>query len=307
MFKFNVSAKEESNFQKKHILKLKDEYLNTNTINKYKEDKGYRDKIDQIKSFLDKYKTSGYILDIGSNTSGESEILYHFGHNMVASDINEIALSISKKRSLFHRDEKLNYIAMDAHNIPFIDNTFDKIIAYEMLHHMEKIKISLDEMFRVMKPGGFFFTVEPYALNPYRRITEIRDYFRGTIEKSFTISKLKKLFLSSGFIIQEIKMVPFVYPETKIKNSSWLRGKLKKFYSIVSSNLTSVFGMIYLVAKKPGNIDTNSFKLFDNLKCPITSEKLFYDDNYYYNLSKTKKYKCYDDIPVIIKDEVIEI
>ena len=55
--------------KKKHILKLKDEYLNTNTINKYKEDKGYRDKIDQIKSFLDKYKTSGYILDIGSNTS----------------------------------------------------------------------------------------------------------------------------------------------------------------------------------------------------------------------------------------------
>jgi len=43
MFKFNVSAKEESNFQKKHILKLKDEYLNTNTINKYKEDKCYDD------------------------------------------------------------------------------------------------------------------------------------------------------------------------------------------------------------------------------------------------------------------------
>ena len=36
-------------------------------------------------------------------------------------------------------------------------------------------------------------------------------------------------------------------------------------------------------------------------------EKLFYDDNYYYNLSKTNKYKCYDDIPVIIKDEVIKI
>ena len=45
---------------------------------------------------------------------------------------------------------------MDAHNIPFINNTFDKIIAYEMLHHMENIKLSLDEMFRVMKPGVIF-------------------------------------------------------------------------------------------------------------------------------------------------------
>ena len=101
MFKFNISANEERNFEKKHILKLKDEYLKTNTINKYNKDKGYRHKIDQIKSFLSKYNSSGYILDIGSNTSGEAEILYHFGYNMVASDINEIALSISKKRSLF--------------------------------------------------------------------------------------------------------------------------------------------------------------------------------------------------------------
>ena len=109
------------------------------------------------------------------------EILYHFGHNMVASDINEIALSISKKRSLFHRDEKLNYIAMDAHNIPFIDNTFDKIIAYEMLHHMEKIKISLDEMFRA--ETRWIFLQSTLCFKSIPRITEIRDYFRGTIEK----------------------------------------------------------------------------------------------------------------------------
>jgi len=67
--KFKVSAEKERAFQKQQILSLKDQYLGTNTINKYENDLGYKAKIDHIKLFLDKYKTDGYILDIGSNTS----------------------------------------------------------------------------------------------------------------------------------------------------------------------------------------------------------------------------------------------
>ena len=81
----------------------------------------------------------------------------------------------------------MDYFAIDAHKMPFKNETFDKVIAYEMLHHMEKIDVALKEMFKVLKNGGYFFTVEPYAYNPYRRISEVRDYFRGTIEKSFSI------------------------------------------------------------------------------------------------------------------------
>ena len=39
-------------------------------------------------------------------------------------------------------------------------------------------------MFRVLKNGGMLFTYEPYALNPYRRLSEIRDYLEE-LSKSF--------------------------------------------------------------------------------------------------------------------------
>jgi hypothetical protein len=68
LFKFKISAAQERKWEKNHILNLKDDYLNTDTLIKYKNDLGYRLKIDLIKKFLNKYKTDGYILDVGSNT-----------------------------------------------------------------------------------------------------------------------------------------------------------------------------------------------------------------------------------------------
>ncbi len=301
--KFGITAEEEKAFQQKTISSLKDRYLNTDSVKKYNNDDGYKLKVDDIKLFLEKYKSNGYILDIGSNTSGESENLYHFGHKMVATDINEIALSYSKIRSKNFRNEQMDYFVIDAHNMPFQNETFDKIVAYEVLHHMEKIDIALKEMFKVLKSGGYLFTVEPYAYNPYRRLSEVRDYFRGTIEKSFSVSKLKSLFIENGFEIVELKKVSFVYPEQKIKDSrSMTRRFLKRIYTKVSEKFPSIFGMIYLVARKPGEFEEKDINIYDKLKCPQTNEKLNLEKDYYVNKSNTVKYSTYNDIPILIKE-----
>jgi SAM-dependent methyltransferase len=42
----------------------------------------------------------------------------------------------------------------DALRLPFPDNTFDRIIASEVLEHVSDDQIALDEIFRVLKPGG---------------------------------------------------------------------------------------------------------------------------------------------------------
>ena len=306
-----VSAKAERSFEKKHILSLKDEYLATNTLDKYKNDLGYKTKIDIIKSFLDKYKTNGYTLDIGSNTSGESEILFHFGNKMVPNDINEIALSFSKIRSMKFRNEEMDYFAMDAHNIPFKKNIFDKIIAIEMLHHMENLEVALSQMFNVMKEGGYLFTLEPYAYNPYRRISEIRDYFRGTIEKSFSARKLKKLFIAAGFEITELRMIVIPTSLEKINASSGLRKHLKILYSYISQKFPSIFGFIYLVAKKPGEFNSQNVNLYENLICPITKNKLYKENGFYVSKNDNgdllSRYPIYEGIPVLISQDSLPV
>jgi len=309
VMKFKVSAEKERAFQKQQILSLKDQYLGTNTINKYENDLGYKAKIDHIKLFLDKYKTDGYILDIGSNTSGESEILFHQGHKMVPNDINEIALSFSKIRSKKFRNEEMNYFAMDAHNIPFEKNVFDKVVAIEMLHHMENIKVALSGMFNTLKEGGYLFTLEPYAYNPYRRLSEIRDYFRGTIEKSFSVRKLTKLFIDAGFEIVETKKIVIPVSSEKVRTSGRIRQLLKKLYSYVSEKFPSIFGYIYLVVRKPGKLNPENINLYDNLKCPFTGNKLFEENGYYITKNIQDeilyRYPIYNGIPVLIKEDAL--
>jgi hypothetical protein len=61
--KFGVTAEEEMNFQKKMISSLKNEYINTDAVNKYITDDGYKIKVDDIKFFIKKYKSEGYYIN----------------------------------------------------------------------------------------------------------------------------------------------------------------------------------------------------------------------------------------------------
>lgn len=309
LFNFKISADQERQWEKKHILKLKNEYLNTDVLIKYQNDLGYRLKIDLIKKFLNQYKTDGYILDIGSNTCGESEILNYEGHRMVATDINEIALSLSKKRSLKFRNQKMDYFAIDAHNIPFMDETFDKITAIEVLHHLENLQPSLDEMFRVLKNGGMLFTYEPYALNPYRRLSEIRDYFRGTIEKSFYLKQIKNKFITAGFEIKQINLISLPISTTKINNANFLRKIVKTLYSKLSQKFPSVFGMIVLIARKPGKFNNFFENINNRIICPESKNKIVFEKNFCVSknpdLIEFCKYPIYEDVPVLIRDDMV--
>jgi DNA modification methylase len=42
---------------------------------------------------------------------------------------------------------------------------------------------ALAQAARVLKPNGKISLYDPYRYNPYRRLSEVRDYFRGTIER----------------------------------------------------------------------------------------------------------------------------
>jgi len=89
----SISVKQEREFEKSNVLKRKEKYLQTNPLDRYKNDEPYRKKIDFIKNKL--VRTNGLILDIGGNTAGEATILQTFGYKFVVGDINEFA-SISK-------------------------------------------------------------------------------------------------------------------------------------------------------------------------------------------------------------------
>ncbi|MFA4871762.1 MAG: class I SAM-dependent methyltransferase [Patescibacteria group bacterium] len=61
----------------------------------------------------------------------------------------------------------------------FVDNTFDAVLALEVLEHTARPQAALQEIKRILKPGGVLILTVPFLLSYHARPN---DYFRYTKE-----------------------------------------------------------------------------------------------------------------------------
>jgi SAM-dependent methyltransferase len=57
--------------------------------------------------------------------------------------------------------------SVDIHELPFADNTFDRVLMSEVLEHLTDDRGALREVFRVLKPGGVLALSVPHANYPF--------------------------------------------------------------------------------------------------------------------------------------------
>ncbi len=50
----------------------------------------------------------------------------------------------------------------DAQNLPFTNQSFDNIVLFDVLHHIENVTLFFNEALRVLRPGGRVAMMEPY-------------------------------------------------------------------------------------------------------------------------------------------------
>jgi SAM-dependent methyltransferase len=118
------------------------------------------------------------LLDLGCGAGENSVYFAQKGANCVAADYSagmvEVALKLAAANGVNIEGQTANAMALD-----FADNTFDIVYASNLLHHIPDPKIALQEMHRVLKPGGKACFWDPLKHNPviniYRRMaTEVR-------------------------------------------------------------------------------------------------------------------------------------
>jgi SAM-dependent methyltransferase len=86
--------------------------------------------------------------------------------------------------------------AADGSNLPFKANTFDTVLCTEVIEHLEEPWKAIEEMYRVLKPGGHLILSAPQT---YWLHEEPRDFYR------FTQFGLKYLMENSGFALKYFK------------------------------------------------------------------------------------------------------
>ena len=93
-----VTAAEERRFEQENVRAKREQYLDSNPIERRASDEAYREKVALLKAGLGGVP-SGLILDLGGNTGGESTVLLQEGFEIVISDINEVALALARERA----------------------------------------------------------------------------------------------------------------------------------------------------------------------------------------------------------------
>jgi SAM-dependent methyltransferase len=98
------------------------------------------------------------LLEIGSGGGGHSALFRKYGANVTAVDITpERVTSTAKKLGILDEcTETGSGVAFlaDAESLPFAADSFDIVYSNGVLHHSENTEKCIEEILRVLKPGG---------------------------------------------------------------------------------------------------------------------------------------------------------
>ena len=96
------------------------------------------------------------VLDLGCNVGIIANLLVEKGAEVTGVDISAPTLNLGHN---FH--QRVTFIRADAQNLPFKENSFDRVICIEVLEHVPKPQHLIDRALQVLKPGGSFIAIVP--------------------------------------------------------------------------------------------------------------------------------------------------
>lgn len=106
------------------------------------------------------------ILEIGCGRGGFSGYLmtrFPSIRNLYACDYSESALEIGKQKNGHH--DKIIWMKEDIQALSFANEMFDTVISCETIEHVPNPLKALEEIHRVLKPGGTFILTCPNYFN----------------------------------------------------------------------------------------------------------------------------------------------
>jgi ubiquinone/menaquinone biosynthesis C-methylase UbiE len=120
----------------------------------------YNNQREEIESLECSYKIHEYlnfkdkkVLDVGC---GNGYVLSKYateGADVHGVDLTQAAIDLTCKR-FENLNLNGNFRVADAQALPFSDDTFDCVCSMGVLHHVPNTQKAVDEIFRVLKPGG---------------------------------------------------------------------------------------------------------------------------------------------------------
>ena len=105
------------------------------------------------------------VLDFGAGSCWTSHFLTQLGCRVIAMDISEAMLDLGRRRykeqQIFGDQPAPEFSVFDGHHMDLADESVDRVLCFDALHHVANMQEVLSEMGRVLRPGGIGGFSEP--------------------------------------------------------------------------------------------------------------------------------------------------
>jgi ubiquinone/menaquinone biosynthesis C-methylase UbiE len=144
----------------------------------------------EVMSDLGDIPESAALLDVGCGTGLNYSVLSKFG-KVFGADPSTEALSFARSRGLEH------LVLSRAEDLQFPNEMFDVITSMDVLEHTDNDLVSLQEMWRVLKPGGIVVITVPAYGFLWSEHDEALHHRRR-----YTAHELRNKLTTAGFEVQ---------------------------------------------------------------------------------------------------------
>ena len=141
---------------------------------------------------LDHYiEQTSSVLELGSGTGEFTRCLLQNSDEVYATDLSLPSLKLLKAR--FPGNNSLTIIQCDMESLPFMDEQMDYVVCAGALSYADNNKV-MDEIFRVLAPGGSFICVDSLNHNIIYKVNRFIHYLRSNRSYS-TLKRMPTLKL----------------------------------------------------------------------------------------------------------------
>lgn len=127
------------------------------------------------------------LLDVGCGFGGTIQQINatHFDMDLTGLNIDPRQLAAAEAQTKPSHGNKIGWIEADACQLPFEDNSFDRVLAVECIFHFPSRQQFLAEAARVLKPGGYLAVSDFVPTMAFFAKTPIWLAIRSQIAKSY--------------------------------------------------------------------------------------------------------------------------
>jgi ubiquinone/menaquinone biosynthesis C-methylase UbiE len=155
-------------------------------------------------------RDAGRVLDWGCGYGQVTALLRDEGVDVVPFDYRE-GIPEPTVAPLERYPEIEAQLSPDPVVLPFEDRSFDTVLSCGVLEHVEHPDASLDEIRRVLRPGGtFYITNLPNRWSYTEKLARLLGrYYHGQLpnDRVYTKRSVRNLLLRHGFTVEELNRV----------------------------------------------------------------------------------------------------